>query len=347
MKNLNVEWKEYMIDMLKNRGAYSVSTNHTQHYTRCPYCGDSRNLSHAHLSIRINISDEMPLVYRCLKCGVSGIVNLDVLMELGLHVDSVFRKELTLYNRKGVKRLGLTNMDKERFDVPLYHESELNRSKLFYVNKRLGTEIDYKKAREYRMVLNLFDFIKFNEIEKLPEESLHMVDTLNSYYVGWLGCNNNTIIFRDITGKQKYRYYKLKLNEANVNGDSFYSMPISIPMLYTNDVHVHIAEGTFDILSIKENVVKESENQMFYASCGFGGAVILNYLVHHGINTGIHLHLYSDADKSDWNHRKYLQSRNHITEWFDHIYIHRNQIDGEKDYGVPYDRIDDRHRILK
>lgn len=343
---MDTEWKYNIIDMLKNRGAYSTSVNGVQHYTRCPYCGDSHNLSHAHLSIRIDKNDDMPLLYRCLKCGVSGIVGVDVLAELGLHVDSDIRKSISLYNRKGSKRLGLTNMDKERYDVPLYQDSPLNMSKLQYVNDRLAVNFDLVKARESRIVLNLFDFLKFNEIA-LSEHSRHMVDILNSHYVGWLSCNNNTIIFRDITGNQKYRYFKLKLNEVNMNGDSFYSLPNAIPMLYTHDIHVHIAEGPFDILGIKEHVVKETENQLFYASCGFGGAVILNYLIHHGINTGIHLHLYSDADKSDWQHRKYLKGQNAITEWFDHIYIHRNQVDGEKDYGVPLNRIRDVYRVLK
>ena len=49
---MNQEFKYSIIEMLKNRGAYSVSTNGKQHYTRCPYCGDSRNINHAHMSIK-------------------------------------------------------------------------------------------------------------------------------------------------------------------------------------------------------------------------------------------------------------------------------------------------------
>ncbi len=341
------ELKGSLIDQLQNRGAYSVSVNGVQHYTRCPYCGDSSNLNHAHFSIRIDMSDDSIMLFRCLKCGISGMITEDVIDELGLSVATDLRKELRGYNRKGLKKMGLVNMDMESFTVPLYHDTPLNQSKLDYVNQRLGTELSYVKAHEYKMVLNLVDFMTLNELPEIEFLSYPMLKTLNNYYVGWLSCNNNTIIFRDITGKQKYRYYKIKLNQKNMNGDSFYAMPSTLPLLYTDDIHVHMAEGTFDIISIKENLVPDSPNHLFYASCGFGGSVILYYLIHHAINTGIHLHIYSDADKTDWDHQNYLHRMNHITEWIDQIVIHRNQVNDEKDYGVPKEKIHDSYRVIK
>lgn len=340
--------KLYMIELLEQRGAYHRSVNQMQHYTRCPYCGDSKNMSHAHLSIHINVDDDTPMLFRCLKCGVSGIVSEHVFDELGLYIDSESRKQLRLFNRKGIKRMGLTNMDREAYTVPLYHKSILNDQKLNYINQRLGTSIGYEKAHSYKIVLNLFDFMKHNELKMIDGVSDGMMQTLHNNYVGYLSCNNNSIVFRDITDTQKYRYFKVKLNQKNMNGDSFYSLPSSIPLLYTDDIHVHLAEGSFDILSIRENLVREEENNFYYATCGFGGAVILHYLIHHGINTGIHLHLYSDADKSDWDHRRYLSNAFGITEWMDHIYIHRNQFNREKDYGVPLSHIiDSKKEILR
>lgn len=341
------ELKASLIDQLQNRGAYSVSVNGVQHYTRCPYCGDSMNLNHAHFSIRIDMSDDCIMLFRCLKCGISGMVTEDVIDELGLFVATDLRKELRSYNRKGLKKMGLVNMDMEPFTVPLYHDTPLNQSKLEYVNRRLGTELSYAKARDYKMVLNLVDFMAANELTEIEFLGYPMLKVLNNHYVGWLSCNNNTIIFRDITGKEKYRYYKVKLNQKNMNGDSFYAMPSALPLLYTDDIHVHIAEGTFDILSIKENLIPDSSNHLFYASCGFGCSVILYYLIHHAINTGIHLHIYSDADKTDWDHRNYLYRMNSVTEWVDRIMIHRNQVKGEKDYGVPKEKIRDSYRYIK
>jgi hypothetical protein len=194
--------------------------------------------------------------------------------------------------------------------------------------------------------------MKANDILKkdrkvLANLSYNMLKMLNDYYVGFLSTNNNCIVFRDITGKQKYRYFKAVLNEKNINADSFYSVPGKIDLLYTHDINIHMAEGIFDILSIKENLIHDTSTNYFYASCGFGGVSIIKYLIHHGMNTGINLHIYSDNDKADWEHKRYLNNGSYLTEWMDHIFIHRNKYPNEKDYGIPLSRIHDFYKELK
>lgn len=349
----SIDMKLAIIDMLQQRGTYSVSTSGIQHYTRCPFCGDSQNLSHAHLSVKINTdNDNEPMVYRCLKCNVSGLVTEDFLDELDVYIDTDMRKSLKTYTKKSMRYAKLTNMDAEKFIVPLCRETDRNLSKLRYVNDRLGLSLDLADAQNRKMILSIGEFMKANDIlstkrEYLTALSTHQLKVLEDCYVGFLSTNNNCIVFRDITGTQKYRYYKAVLNERNVNIDSFYSVPSSIDLLYTHDIDVHMAEGIFDILSIKENLHADESHQYFYAACGFGGVSILKYLIHHGINTGIRLHIYSDNDKTDWSHKKYLYKNSALTSWIDRIYIHRNQFPGEKDYGIPMERIVDSRRIIK
>ena len=117
--------------------------------------------------------------------------------------------------------------------------------------------------------------------------------------------------------------------------------------MYTHEIDVHVAEGVFDILSIKDNLIRDTEKNYFYATCGFGSVNIIKYLIHHGLNTGVRFHIYSDNDKSDWDHRKYLFNKNYLTEWIDRIYLHRNRFANEKDYGVPISRIHDTQRTIK
>ena len=339
--------KSKMIELLKGRGAYHHSVNNKQHYTRCPFCGDSRNLAHAHLSVKIDLESDAPMVYRCLKCPASGLVTDTFIEELGLYIDDEDKKALRTYTRKAMKYANLVNLEVEKYIVPLYQSNPLNDTKLNYINNRLGIDLTYSDARNYKILLNLFDFMKFNEISSIEGLSFKMMKTLNDYYVGFLSCNNNCIVFRDITKTQKYRYFKVVLNEKNVNPDTFYAMPNKISLLYTNDINIHVAEGVFDIISIKENIVKSSENDFFYAMCGFGGITILKYLLHHGINTGIHLHIYSDNDQDNTNHFKYLYNGSYITEWIDSITMHRNQFRYEKDYGVPLNNIIDGKKIIK
>lgn len=339
--------KSKMIELLKGRGAYTHSVNNKQHYTRCPFCGDSTNLAHAHLSIKIDLESDAPMVYRCLKCSASGLVNDSFIEELGLYIDEEDKKSLRSYNKKAMKYASLVNLDVEKYLVPIYQDNQLNYSKLKYINDRLGTNLSYNDAKDHKILLNLFDFMKFNSMKTIEGLSFRMMETLNYYYIGFLSCNNNCIIFRDITKTQKYRYFKVVLNSKNVNPDTFYTIPNKIDLMYTNDINIHIAEGTFDIISIKNNLVKDMNNNFFYAMCGFGGITILKYLLHHGINTGINLHIYSDNDKSNRNHFKYLYNGSYITEWIDNIYIHRNQYKNEKDYGVMSSNIIDGIQKIK
>lgn len=317
-----------------------------------PFCGDSVNQNHGHLSIKIDVASDSPMVYRCLKCNVSGLVNDTFLEELGVFLDSENRKQLKSFTKRSMKIARLVNLDVENYIVPLYQDSSLCERKIHYIHDRLNIDMNVSNAKDYKIVLNFFEFLKANNL--LEPDDHHLVGLnystmkmLNEYYVGFLSTNNNCIVFRDITGEQKYRYFKVVLNGKNVNMDSFYSIPSRLPLMYTNDIHVRVAEGVFDILSIKENLIRDTEANYFYATCGFGSVNILKYLIHHGMNTGVHFHIYSDNDKTDWNHTKYLFTKNYLTEWIDHIYIHRNRHDNEKDYGVPLARIQDTKRLIK
>lgn len=344
---MNHEIKSKVIDLLKRKGAYHMSINGKQHYTRCPYCGDSRNLAHAHLSMHIDLFSDTPMLFRCLKCDVKGLVTDAVLIELDLPIDSTMVKELKSYNRKAIKLGKLVNLEFEKFNVPLYANANKNQMKLDYLNDRLGTDIDLSEAKDKKILLNLFDFMVLNEIETINGLTYNMMKVLDRDYIGFLSTNNNCIVFRDITGNQKFRYYKVILNQKNINPDTFYGIPGSISLLYTHDVNIHMAEGVFDIISIQKNIEHKSEHNYFYATCGYGGVTLLQYLIHHGINTGVNLHIYSDKDKTDWDHKKYLFNKSGTSHWLDHIYIHRNQYDGEKDYGVPMTRIIDSCRKIK
>lgn len=292
------------------------------------------------------------MVYRCLKCNVSGLVTETFLEELGIFLDTENRKMLKSFTKRSMKVAKLVNMDVEKFYVPLFQDSSLCKRKLSYIRDRLHIELDLNKAQEHKIILNFFDFLKANDLLEPDDHHLIGIDynnmmNLNENYVGFLSTNNNAIIFRDITGKQRYRYFKVVLNNRNVNADAFYSVPFKLSLMYTHEVHVHIAEGIFDILSIKENLIRNTETNYFYATCGFGSVNIIKYLIHHGINTNVYLHIYSDNDKTDWNHKRYLFNKNYLTEWIDHIYIHRNKYKNEKDYGVPLVQINDIKRMIK
>jgi len=199
-------------------------------------------------------------------------------------------------------------------------------------------------------VINLFDFIKYNDIKTIPGMKPRYLQFLNDNYIGFLSTNNNIITMRKIT-KAEFggRYVKVVINPSNVNPCSFYSIPNSINLLYTDDINIHIAEGTFDIESIFYNVQNQNKsNNFYYAACGFGYMTIIEYLVYIGINTGLTIHIYSDSDKADKNYFDFLKRKPNIAAWLDHLVIHRNVFPGEgkRDYGVPASQIKESSKII-
>ena len=103
--------KQELIHRLKEQQAYHTSVNGVQHYVRCPYCGDSKNPNHGHFSIKIDLSSDVPMVYRCLKCSVSGLLTEDALYELDIPLNESMKKDLVMYTKRAAKKSNLVNLE--------------------------------------------------------------------------------------------------------------------------------------------------------------------------------------------------------------------------------------------
>jgi len=271
----------------------------------------------------------------------------DVMEDLGLHVTPDFADQL----KKSYRRILNTDYFNNRpatYKVPEFTDRDLNLQKLYYVNHRLDLSMDMKTAIENRIILSVSEFMSENHLRQIPDVADYIIGNLERYYVGFLSSNRNRITFRCIEDRPDLpRYFKLIINPLNLSKNTFYALPGAFDLLYTDPINIHVAEGTFDILSIRYNLPHDEPGRhLFYAACGFNYNTILRWLLGKGVNTDINLHIYSDRDKSDKEHKKYLgtiQARN----WVDHVYIHRNQFGNEKDYGIPYSQIDDKWIKLK
>jgi len=346
----NREIKLEVINLLKTLPVYFTNSAGIQHTIRCPYCGDSKNQSHGHFSIKIDIdNDNEPMLFRCFKCDVSGILTNDVLEEIGIDVSNDMANTIGKFNKSTTKsQPGIITKPLD-YNVPIYSDTYINRRKLIYLNDRLGLNLTYGDCNRIKCILNFYDFIKLNNIEYLPDIKSTKIDLLNNNYIGFLSCNNNMIVFRNIYNDKYRRYEKVKLNNRVINPNSFYIIPNTFNMLYTDDMHIHIAEGIMDILSIYYNLKdKDDYNNFYFASCGFGSNVIIKYALSIGLNTNLIVHLYSDNDKTNADHLKYLNKiRNSGLVWIKKLIVHRNIYNGEKDYGVPKSNIDDSIFTLK
>lgn len=342
--------KEMVLQKLKTLRVCIPNSICTQWVVRCPYCKDSRDPSHGHFSILINMDTDDLIKYRCLKCPEAGIMNPSVMEELGLILSIEEAQALTTLNRSTGKSTYFKSKPKNYMVPPIISPVNV-KPKLDYLQRRLGFEFTDREILDCKIVLSILDFFTANKIPFPRHIRPELIQILETNYVGFLSANNNKIIFRRITDNDKLlRYYKLTLDLENSSPNNFYSLVNpAIDLLYTHPIYIHISEGTFDIIGIRYNTNlfdTTSQTHLFYASCGYNFSTILKYLIFKGINTDIHLLLYSDADKSDSENKSVInQKLNKI--WIDHVEIHRNQFPGEKDYGVPRDKIQDSFITLK
>lgn len=339
---MNIDFKQYVISELEKMPFYSCSTNGLQHTIKCPYCNDD-SPSHGHFSIKIDIdnSDE-PMLYNCLKCPASGIVTKQTLDDLGIFVDSSMLHNISKVNKRYAKKNKLIDMMIEDFNIPPVLNKQLTDTKLDYINNRLGTELSYNDLEKFRIVSQLSEFMTFNEIESIKGLSPTLIRFIDYNYVGFLSLNRNNIVFRkindNIDGK---RYIKVKIHDKNLDPNSYYTISSSFDIMYTSDINIHIAEGTFDILSIYQNVLggNPGPNNLFYAVCGFSYSTVIKNIIRMGINTDIILHIYADNDKKDYEVMKSIQKNQSIMPYIKSIYFHRNSYPGKKDFGVSPDCI--------
>lgn len=334
--------KEIIIDHLSELDVCIVNSEETEYTVRCPYCGDSSNPTHGHLGVHVNTDDaDVPMMYNCLKCGAHGVLDEDFLNDIGVQLTNEEIDILKAYSKKITKLSGAKRsiLRTARFKIPSEVSDPKSYAKLDYVESRIGHR---PSVLGHKMILSFKDFLIFNDITDVPTIPTWQYQIIEDNYVGFLSTNNNCITFRRINDNEKLKkHYKCILDPFLPDNASFYSVPTQLNLLYTGPLHVHIAEGIYDILSVKFNLPRdESEKHIFYAACGYSYIRIIRYLARSGIITGIDLQVYADKDKTDRDHTKIIKDSG-LSPFLQHVTIHRNGTRGEKDYGVTPDRIKD------
>lgn len=340
--------KRIILDHIKTLPVCIPNSAQTNWVTRCPYCNDSRNRLHGHFSIKIDTNSDSIIVFRCFRCNESGILTSQVMEDIGAPLSIEDAKALDALNRPSNKST-YARQRPLNYKVPVIINPIDNKIKLDYLNNRLGIEFTSEMIQESKIILSIMDFFTENKI-KIPDHiNPRLIKLIEENYIGFLSANNNKITFRRIIDNdQLNRYIKLLIDPYNTSPNNFYSLKNpGIDLLYNHPIHVHVAEGTFDILSIKYNLIHDpSQMHLFFASCGYNFGTIIKWLIYMGINTDLYIHLYSDNDKSDKDDIKILNSG--INQyWIDHAYIHRNMYPDEKDFGVPANRIKESYIQVK
>lgn len=309
---------------------------------RCRYCQDSNDLRHGHFYINVDFSRNEPSYYYCQKCHCRGIVTAQKLLEWGVY-DQSLAIDINKYNSKVLK---LSENIKYK-DKAVYHlnnytltEDDLSLFKLNYINNRLGTNLTYKDCMEKKIVLNLSDLIRSNNLSLTRDQNI--VKQLDSNFIGFISYDNAFINMRNLEIGEVYhgidkRYVNYNIFNKYDNTTKFYIIPNQINTLSIEPIKIHIAEGPFDILSILYNLNDGILKNNIYGACtGSGYMGLLRFILLNMKLINIEVHIYPD---NDMDNSKIINIKNELYLNRVPFYIHRNTYVGEKDFGVPKERI--------
>jgi len=319
---------------------------------RCRFCGDSQtDMSARHLYISLG-DDSTPPMYNCFKCPASGILSPEILQRL---VDCTEDGELLSILRNSNLKIirSSKNIIKKTQAYHIHNtfitDGVLSKAKLRYINKRLGLDLSYSDILENKMVLNLYDLLNKNRITKFTRYP-NIMDQLNDCFMGFLSMDNGFLSLRNMVYKEKeltksinLRYVNYNIFEDGISNRKFYAIPSKCNVTSIEPINIRIAEGGYDINSIFYNLCDGNRVQNIYTSVG--GKAYLNvvrlYLTDFGLSNVI-FHIYTDGDVKTES-IKFIS--NILKPLGIPLYMHRNVFPGEKDFGVPKNRIKD--QIIK
>lgn len=313
---------------------------------RCPFCLDSEDPRSAHFYIRIYSENNEPPVYFCQKCQETGLFDSRILRIFNIY-DSTINGDLNLFIKKTTagnnNRLYKSNgIHVLRNDYILNHEKSYN--KLKYINDRLGLSLSFKDLSDNKIVINLYDLLSNNNIQNITRKQF-VTNLLDEYFIGFISYDNGYINMRNTLNKGildksvDKRYINYNIFNNIDNSKRYYIIPNKINILDTNPIEVHIAEGPFDILGIFYNIFNGDKYQKIYGAIGGRSYInLIRFIIESLGLINIDLHIYVDGDVKEYDINKirfYVEFLN-INTW-----IHRNIYPGEKDYGVPREKIKD------
>lgn len=313
----------------------------------CPLCAREGNPDHnRHMSICLGHGGK-PLLYNCWRNsthkGLLTSSNLELLSKDCLTApDPAILEALDEYNRKSgrMNQFKLSNDNRYKIDpVPTIQASELNEIKRIYVCKRIGVDLPYEELVKDKIIFSIKELLYRNYIRRLTRAQ-QIVDLLDVYFVGFLTNNNGSLILRNmVKDKVKLpesisdRYIKYSLIQGAPSG--YYIIPTQSNIY--GHIDIHMAEGTFDILSIFYNLRGANRVNNIYGSIGGNSyASMIEYFLCDVGLVDVTFHIYIDNDIKP----QVLPEITHLLKPLGiESFVHFNAQDDEKDFGVPLEKI--------
>ena len=347
---ISIDTNAYAEFLLANLRDAKYASGKREIVSRCNDCADIGD--HGHLYISIPQTENEPSLYFCFKCQSSGIVTPYKLMSWNIF-NTEWNMELMNHN-KGVSSNPLNSKyfitGKFNINNTFVRDGELTNIKLAYINNRLGLNLTVKDAIDNKIVLNINDLLKSNYINTVTR-SVNFINELNASFLGFLSFDNGFINLRNINENSwiKDRYVNYNIMGKYDNSQKFYICPSVVNICDPTPIKVHVAEGPFDILSVKYNLRKDNYQCIYGAATGNTYKNLIRSLIVDEKLMNLEINLYRDNDP---NPKTFATTTNIINDLIQFLipygypmYVHSNTL--YKDMGVSKDKINEKiDRVL-
>jgi len=265
---------------------------------RCPYCGDSKDISHAHFYIR----DEYPFFYYCQRCNNSGSFSSETMKDLNFF-DVEFLSALAEEKRThktSQKKESSFFSEKNDIILPEIKINSISENKINYLNSRYSFKLGLDEIKFLKIILNFEEFFILNNLKEVTydQKTLRKLEIYEKYYIGFLSYDKKFIIFRRISDRKELNRYEIFniFNKEYNETKKFYTIPAKINIL-SNELNLVMTEGIFDIISVWVNGYnrKIENNLIFIANNGTGyKKPIINFSKMGFLNSNIKI--FADSD---------------------------------------------------
>jgi len=342
---MNKEKLQYLIRHLENLPKAKYGNAGLQIKTQCPWCDNDSNKTH--LSIKTDFENDQPLVYQCWRasCRKTGIVDAEFLMQTNATNPSIFL-ELAKYNKKAKvitkgKFSNIKNLKKHLEIIPP-RKTNINRKKYLYVCDRLGKKLSLKELKDFKIIIDPIDFLEFNNIT-LEGKNVKYYKAAMHNGIGFLSIDNTTLTIRRV---DKKAYVVVKLFD-DVEGNKIYVIPSMFNLLSKDKPILNISEGSFDIISVFLNMKNTDKDNVI--NTAVSGGINYNSLIYfiksYGLIDRLRINIFGDKDVSVKKYKNAIKEIKRYVLDLD-IYLYYNVYPGEKDFGVPPERIKiDKHKL--
>lgn len=336
-----MSFKENITNLLLRLPNAKVVSAGKELVCKCQFCNLDRS---AHFYIKLPTTGSNIMVFNCFKCHISGILTVDKLISWNLTDRPDVLTELAKYNKENMNKPEnlryAKDMEIYRLNNTFISNTKLSEVKLKYINNRLGTEFNYQDLLNLKITLNIYDLFQSNIINTYSRSN-YILDQLNKYFLGFISYDNAFLNMRSLVREEilhqsiQRRWINYNIFNKFENTLRYYCIPTEINLYNPKRITLYIAEGAFDILSIY-NSVDDKTNCIFCAILGSGYSQVIKFFIISLKLMYLDIHIYPDADIDD---SILFNIKMDLIPYGVDITIHRNIMDGQKDFGVKQELI--------